>query len=287
MKSWKTTSNPHTKGTGRILMITDTLNLSFRYKHNTRKPFAAELVSTIHSFAKSYGVTDVLALSDKGKSVFRKELHPGYKGNREDKLALRTPEEIEADEQFFEYYKDAWELCRATFPSFVYRGVEADDLAAVACRVLEPFYDEIWLLSSDGDWDTLLTEKVKRFSYKTRREYTIETMYEEHGCDTPEQFAQLKALQGDPGDGINGIDGIGTKRGYGLLREYGSALDIADAIPLPGKQKYIENVNKSKELIERNIQLVDLPTYCLEAVAAAGVLDEYIADIMKIGKGEQ
>lgn len=284
MKGWKQSQAEYTERQGSMnnLLVVDGLNLAFRWKHNKRKPFAADYVRTVQSLAQSYGARTVIILSDKGKSIFRKEIFPEYKGNRDEKFANKTEEEKEEDRQFFEYYKEALDLCETTFPTFYKHGVEADDMAGVVVKHLENEFDTIWLVSTDGDWDTLLTPNVKRFSYKTRKEYTINNMYEEHGVDTVEQFISLKAIQGDLGDNIRGVDGIGPKRCYGLLREYGTAMDILDSIPLPGKQMFIKNLNESYDLIERNIQLVDLPSFCEEALEAANYLDEFVEGIKKL-----
>ena len=90
-------------------------------------------------------------------------------------------------------------------------------------------------------------------------------MSDRHDC-TPDQYADLKALVGDPGDNIKGVPGIGPKRALQLLDGYGSLYDIIEAIPLPGKAKYIQELNKSKSLLELNMQLVDLETYCEDAL---------------------
>ena len=163
----------------RNLMIVDGTNLGFRFKHNnSKKPFASSYVSTIQSLAKSYSARTTIVLGDKGKSVFRLEHLPDYKGNRDEKYAQRTEEEKALDEQFFEYLCDAFELCETTFPTFTIRGVEADDMAAYIVKLIGHLYDHVWLISTDGDWDTLLTDRVSRFSFTTRREYHLRDMYE-------------------------------------------------------------------------------------------------------------
>lgn len=266
------------------LMIVDGLNLGFRFQGQVKKPFASNYLNTVQSFAKSYSARDTIILSDKGVSTFRKNIHEGYKGQRAERNKNKTEEEQEQTRMFFEYFEEAFELASTVFPSFRYRGVEADDMAGLIVAIALEFgnYDNIWLISTDGDWDTLLQPKVKRFSYKTRREYTVESMYEEHGVDSVEQFISLKAIMGDPGDSINGVDGIGAKRGYALLREYGTVMDIIDSMPIPGKQQFIKNLNNSADLLMRNIQLVDLPSFSAEAIQAAGVYKEFYQQIKEI-----
>ena len=54
-------------------------------------------------------------------------------------------------------------------------GLEADDLAAWIVGKKQEFgIDEIWLISSDKDWDLLIQDKVSRFSTVTRKEITLD-----------------------------------------------------------------------------------------------------------------
>lgn len=268
----------------RNLMIVDGTNLGFRFKKDSGKPIAASFASTINSLANSYDAKHTIVLGDKGKSIYRNEIFPDYKGNRDAKYADRSEAEIEADRQFFEYLNEAFDLIATTLPTFRIRGVEADDMAAFIIQLIGEYYDHIWLISTDGDWDTLLSPKISRFSFTTRKEYHEKDMFENHNVDTVDQFISLKAIMGDMGDNIRGVEGIGAKRGYNIIREYGSVLDIIDMLPLPGKQKFIQALNSSAELMERNLQLVDLPSFCGEAVAAAGqeVYDKFVKDIKAI-----
>lgn len=268
----------------RNLMIVDGTNLGFRFKKDMVKPIAASFTNTIQSLAQSYCAKDTIVLGDKGKSIFRTNIYPEYKGNRDEKYASRTEAEVAADQQFFEYLNDAFELISNSLPTFRIRGIEADDIAAFIIQLIGEHYDHIWLISTDGDWDTLLAPNVSRFSFTTRKEYHMRDMFDHHGVDTVDQFVSLKAIMGDLGDNIRGVEGVGAKRGYNIIREYGSVLDIIDLLPLPGTQKFIKNLNNSAELMERNLMLVDLPTFCGEAVAAAGqeVYDKLKADILNI-----
>jgi hypothetical protein len=57
-----------------------------------------------------------------------------------------------------------------------------------------------------------------------------------------------------------------------LIEIYGSALDICDAMPLEGKYKYIQSLNDfGADNIMRNYELMDLVTYCEEAVGSENV----------------
>ena len=149
-----------------------------------------------------------------------------------------------------------------------YDGVEADDIAAWLVQNLD--YSNCWLISSDKDWDLLVSDKVNRFSYVTRKEITVENWPYE--C-TIDNYLGFKVIQGDSGDNIKGIEGIGPKRATQLLDQYDDIFTILDLLPLPGKQKFIQNLNSNKELLELNLKLIDLPTYSEEAIGEANIQD--------------
>lgn len=231
------------------LLIVDSLNYAFKYKHKGTKNFASFFIRDLASFAKSYKADKVIVLGD-GGSKYRKEIYPEYKANR-----VYDESEREEFEEFLAEYNKALELCN--YPVLKFNGVEADDLAAMIVDTVHEEYDNIWLLSTDKDWDLLLKDNVHRFSYINRREVTIQSFEEQYGYP-PEMHLSVKCLQGDKGDNVTGVAGIGEKRAYALIRQYGTAYDIAAAIPIPGNQKFITELNMAKDLILRNYDLFDL-----------------------------
>lgn len=264
------------------LLLVDGLNLAFRYKHRGTRNFAAEYVKTVNSLAKSYRAREIVILVDYSGSWFRKDIHPKYKSDRKAKFANQTDEEKLASEMFFEDFNKAVELCECNFKVVKLEGVEADDTATYFVEAFEntEHFDHIWLISTDRDWDELIGDNVSRFSYTTRREYTLSNFYDEHGCDTPEEYTSIKAIMGDAGDSVYGVGGIGTKRAYGLVRQFGSALDIASILPIEGGQKYILELNNSEDKLILNTQLVDLRGFYKEAIAFPNV--ENLAYLEKV-----
>ena len=262
------------------LLIVDGLNLAFRYKHKGATDFGMSYLATVNSLAKSYFCRDVIILSDYGKSTYRKEIYPEYKGDREEKYKDQTEEEKAKTHEFFEGYEKALELCAKVHNVVKLKGVEADDTAGYIINKYGHLYKDIWLISTDVDWDQYLCEKVHRWAYTTRREFTIDNFYEHHGCDSPEQLTHIKAIMGDLGDNVRGIDGLGIKRTYNIVREFGNVFEIISQMPLPGKQKYITALNNNKDLLLRNLELMDLPTYYMDAIAHAAKV--YDTDYFKI-----
>lgn len=254
------------KGT---VLILDSLNMAFRWKHQKALYFKDEYIKTIESFKRSYKADQVIILSDWGSSSYRKEIYPEYKANRKEKQEQQSEEEAAYFEKFFEEYLKIIEYYQteSSYPTFRFKGVEADDIAAYIVAKRKDFgFNEIWLLSSDADWNLMIQPKVSRFSYVTRKEVTYENWEEHYDC-SPEDYISIKCLMGDAGDNVPGVPKIGPKTAAKLVTEYGTALDVAAAIPLPGKYVYIKNLNEfGADAIIRNYKLMDLVTFCEEAV---------------------
>lgn len=246
------------------LLVIDGLNLAFRWRDFDE--FTNEYVKVVRSLAKSYKAGKIIIAADQGSSSYRKTIYPEYKQNRKEKYETQTEEEREKFERFFNAWEECLLILEQEFTLVRFPGVEADDIAGYIVRNKEKFnLEQIWLASSDKDWDLLVQSGVNRFSYVTRKETTVDNWSDHHDCDR-EDYVFLKAIMGDSGDNIKGVQGIGPKRGLELITKYGSVYDIMDSIPLAGKQKYIQALNESGQLLELNMQLVDILTYCEDAI---------------------
>jgi 5'-3' exonuclease len=211
----------------------------------------------------------VVIAADQGSSSYRKAIYPEYKQNRKDKFAEQTDAERAAFEMFFEDYQASLDLIRDTtdYPVIQFKQTEADDIAAYITSIhnLLPAVDHIWLISSDKDWDLLIGEKVSRFSYVTRKEVSANNWHT-HYQFPHEHYISVKCLMGDTGDNVLGVEGIGPKRAQQLVEQYGSALDIVAELPIESKLKYIKTLNQSGDRILLNYQLMDLVTFCRDAL---------------------
>jgi DNA polymerase-1 len=263
------TFNTLTAGVEGTVLVVDSLNLCFRFKHKKALFFLDEYVQTVESLKKSYKATQVIILSDWGKSSYRRKLYPEYKYNREKLREEQSPEDEAYFEKFFAEYLKIIEYYRenTNYPVFRFQGVEADDIAAhIVNNRAKYSLNKIWLISSDKDYDLLCNEQTSRFSYVTRKEVTYDN-YNEHYDWRVEDYISIKCLQGDAGDNVPGVLKIGPKTALKLVREYGSTLDIADALPLPGKYVYIKNLNDfGADALRLNYQLMDLISFCDEAI---------------------
>ena len=244
------------------LLIVDGLNVAFRWKHQNILDFKYDYIRTIESLAKSYKAGTIIVCAD-GGSNYRKGIFPEYKANRKERFADQTEQEAKEFEMFMAEFQDTLTLIKEKYPVFHFRGVEADDIAAYITQNID--YDECWLISSDKDWDLLISDKVSRFSTVTRKETTVHN-WDEHYDFEIEDYITFKCLTGDKGDNVPGVPGVGPKRAVQLMEQYGTVFDIYDACPLEGRYKYIQAVNENAEQLLTNVELMDLVTYCEDAI---------------------
>ena len=249
------------------LLIVDGLNVAFRWKHQNILDFKYDYIRTIESLAKSYKAGTIIVCAD-GGSNYRKKIFPEYKANRKERFADQTEQEAKEFEMFMAEFQDTLTLLKERHPVFHFRGVEADDIAAYITQKIN--YDECWLISSDKDWDLLISDKVSRFSTVTRKETTVHN-WDEHYDFEIEDYISFKCLCGDKGDNVPGVPGVGPKRAVQLMNQYGSIFDIYDACPLEGKYKYIQAVNENAEQLLTNVELMDLVTYNEDAIGQENI----------------
>ena len=241
------------------LLIVDGLNLAFRWKHQKKEFFKVEYVRTIESLAKSYDCGEIVVLGD-GGSDYRKTIDSEYKANRKERYADQTEEEKQEFLNFLGEFQKTVDLCNEKgYLTMKFKGVEADDIAAVICLNREEIgIEDIWLVSSDKDWDLLVNENISRLSTVTRKETTMDN-WDEHYDFHPDMYLTFKCLTGDKGDNVPGVNGIGPKRASSLIATHGDVFDLMSQLPIDSKYKFMQNLNEfGSDNLARNIELMDL-----------------------------
>ena len=245
------------------LVIIDGNNLGYRYlKRKNFNSFKEDYLRTVESLAKSYECKDIVVAFDYGKSEYRKTLFPEYKANRD--KSQDTDEEKEHFRLFFEELNSVTDIM--PYPTFKLFGVEADDIMTYITLQLKDYYPHIWIVSSDRDLYQLLTDNVSIFNLFSRKEITKASLFEEKGL-TPEEHKLSKIIQGDAGDNINGIAGIGEKRGDDLAKTYKEIGNLISKLPFPGKSQYMRNLNAGVDILVRNEKLINLTRHIREIIA--------------------
>ena len=261
------------------LLIVDGLNLAFRWKHSGAQDFHEEYLKTVQSFRRSYEAKHVIIAADSGKSSYRKRIYPEYKGDREEKFAVQSEAEKEIFLRFMADYNKALDYIKDNSDIQVIRfeKTEADDIAAYICCNYSQEFEYVWLLSTDEDWDLLLKDNISRFSYVSKKEFSLDNWHLHY--DYPFNYhLSVKCLVGGE-DNIQGVSGVGPKRAISLIEKYGTILDIVDAIPIDSKYKFVKSLNASRDSLILNYELMSLLDYHEEA------LGSHTTDIDNIMRG--
>ncbi len=192
---------------------------------------------------------------------WREEILPSYKRHR-----WETPEQ----QAFLNSYLAQAAVVRQLvghlgIPQIFCPCFEADDLAGVICRGIDPSW-QIVLATSDSDWYQTLRENVIWFSPLTQRHVTLADMCDpavirDGPFDSTDHFIQAKALAGDSSDGIPGVRGVGIKTAARIIREYGSVENLwakhDSGTPIKGAVLLRVAGIEFRDIYRRNLRLVD------------------------------
>ena len=235
------------------LLVIDGNNVSYRYIQRANyDSYEEDFKRTVSSLARSYKASRTIVCFDFGKSYYRKALLEDYKGTRKQ---AETEEEIAHAEKFFAVLNRLPDELDEEVLKF--RGIEADDTIAYITQNVSPRYEHTWIVSSDKDIIQLVDDNISIFNIFSRKEITKQYLQDELQL-TPSEFMLSRIIEGDKGDNIIGIEGIGPKRAQTLARDYKTLDKLLAALPIKSKAQYIANLNAGRERLIRNETLINL-----------------------------
>lgn len=245
------------------LLVIDGNNVSYRYIQRANyDSYEEDFKRTISSLARSYKASRTIVCFDFGKSYYRKALLEDYKGTRKQ---AETEEEIAHAEKFFAVLNRLPDELDEEVLKF--RGIEADDTIAYITQNVSPRYEHTWIVSSDKDIIQLVDDNISIFNIFSRKEITKQYLQDELQL-TPSEFMLSRIIEGDKGDNIIGIEGIGPKRAQTLARDYKTLDKLLAALPIKSKAQYIANLNAGRDRLIRNETLINLKGYHQIAINA-------------------
>ena len=219
---------------------------------------------TMRGLMERYPQGDPVVLWD-GRS-WRHDAFETYKSAR-DKNETAADQQKQAEKAAFAkqrpHIKTALKLLGV--PQLVVSNYEADDLAGVLVERAERAGDTVLLVSGDQDWIQLIGPKVVWFDPIRDKTMRPKDLFDKYGVDTPAKFLQMKALQGDDGDSLPGVGGIGPKGAAELLMTFGSVTDMLNlslegGLPAKMPKKILDFIDcaEKQEIFRRNMRLMDL-----------------------------
>lgn len=223
-------------------------------------------------------------------ATWRKDAFPEYKANREADGKVKSYELAQLA------VRESWRkqkpilgkaLAMLGVSQLVAANLEADDWAGILVRRYTTAGMRVVMCSGDKDWLQLVGPGVGWWDPIQDKRITIKTFAEKigymktqkvkqgaglpdlvedvewRGVPTPKAFLECKALQGDAGDNIPGVGGIGEKGAIELVIQFGSVKGFFDAVEIdkvkvPKKlADFCSEVSK-KDIFYRNLRLMDL-----------------------------
>ena len=257
------------------LLLIDANNVAYRWLQRINyNNFASDYQRTVQSLTKSYEATRTVACFDFGRSYYRMNMYEDYKQNRK-----KPKEEDEAKkyEEFFGVLNNLPEYLNEEVLKF--RGVEADDVITYLVKNISKNYEHTWIISSDRDLYQLVNDDVSIFNLFSRKEITKQTLKENFDL-SPDEYMLSRIIEGDKSDNIYGVEGIGPKRAQGLAKEHRTLKTLLESLPVKGRAKYIQNLNASKQILERNEKLISLKKYNEDAILSGKYGQESLNELI-------
>lgn len=143
------------------------------------------------------------------------------------------------------------------FPFINHDLYEADDVLGMISRFSEDNGMDFIIASSDRDMYQLVTEHTVVYNPRGKEIIDLNLMDERYHLN-PQQWIELKMLQGDRSDNIPGIPGIGEKTAMQLMQQFGSIDNIYNNLSYlkPSLQDLLRNGRRSLPLTRELVTIV-------------------------------
>jgi 5'-3' exonuclease len=264
--------------------LIDTANTFFRARHVASRSSTLEekigmaihlTLASVNQAVRKYSIDHVVFCLE-GRS-WRKDVYGPYKKNRVVDAMSVTEAEKEESEQFWQTYEAFTTYIKEKTNVTVLRHerAEADDMIA---RFIHMHPEaEHFIISTDTDYNQLITDKVKQYNGVTGELATLEGYFKESGkpvldkekkpklLEDPEYGLFKKIIRGDSGDNVfsafPGCREKGTKNKIGILEAFEDRHKMGFAYNNFMLQRYADhegNEVRVKDAFERNKTLIDL-----------------------------
>ena len=165
--------------------------------------------SMLLKFLREYEPRYLGIVFDSKGEVFRNEIYPEYKANRDE-----APEDLKLQ------FPKIFELVQAfSIPMLAMEGYEADDIMGTIAKAQEE--SKVVLITGDKDFCQMVSENVTLVDTMRERVTGVREVRQKYGIE-PGQMIDFFALVGDKVDNVPGVAGVGEKTASALISSYGS-----------------------------------------------------------------
>ena len=264
--------------------LIDTANTFFRARHVASRGADVEekvaqalhiTLASVNQAVKRYGIDHVVFCLE-GRS-WRKDAYAPYKKNRIVDAQSVTEAEQEESKMFWDTYEKFTTYIKEKTNVSVLRHerAEADDMIARFIH-LHPD-DEHFIISTDTDYNQLITDRVKQYNGVLGELATLDGYFKESGkpildkeknpklLEEPEYLLFKKCIRGDSSDNVfsayPGVREVGSKNKVGIKEAYEDRHKQGfnyNNLMLQRWTDHEGNEVRVKDAYERNRMLIDL-----------------------------
>ena len=191
--------------------------------------------------------TDIVVAFDAPGDVFRHEIYPSYKDNRDP-----MPDELRSQIEPIKQMLDAMAI-----PRLELVGYEADDIMATVATQVDQMDGECFIVTSDKDCRQLITNNVCMYNIRKDQYYIAENLLDDWGI-RPDQVVDFQSLVGDSVDSVPGVPQIGPKTATGLLQEFETLEGVLDNAETVKAKNRRENLMNGRDMAMMSRELVRL-----------------------------
>ncbi|MBP5293814.1 MAG: DNA polymerase I [Clostridia bacterium] len=181
------------------------------------------MLNMLTRLQSEYRFDACVAAFDVHKPTFRHQIYDQYKAGRHE-----TPHELVLQ------FPVCHEILRAMgYTVLEKEGYEADDILGTVAALGSRAGDvHTYIYTGDRDSLQLISDSctVLLVTNSGIVPYTPDKFIAEKGI-TPAQYVDVKAIMGDPSDNIPGVPGVGEKKAFPLIAQYGSLKALYEALP--------------------------------------------------------
>lgn len=242
------------------VLVIDGNNMLHRayYKFQNLRNHKDELTGVIYGFPyilrgliSLHKPQKVIVVFDGGRDKRRMEILPNYK-KREPKAGF------DPDNFYFQKDKVKELLEMLGVPVIEFKKREADDIIWLVSRKLKRKNHEVVIVSSDKDFNQLITKGISIWNPKADKRFTHLNLKNEVGYE-PNECVDYLILEGDTSDNIKGMPGVGPVTALKFIAEKGSIKNYLtdDSIEL---KKFKRDILEPVYLLNR--ELIDIRFFC-------------------------
>ncbi len=194
---------------------------------------------------------------DEHAPTFRHEMFAAYKGTRH-----AMPDELREQVPLIKEVLQAMDIKIISKP-----GLEADDILGTLAKRAQAEGMEVTLVSGDRDLLQIADDHILIRIPKTKRgQTTIENYHrsdvKEQLLVTPEEFIEVKALQGDTSDNIPGVPKVGPKTATDLIVKYHSVAGVYEHLDEITRKALHDTLEANRAQAELSLRLATIKTDC-------------------------